>query len=376
MKKKTKLMNALAFVLTFVIGLLIGLFVDYPQVNDSEFAGTIGKVNNYRNVKATEADIKLKNDLVANKEMQKSMDNYLTFYYTQSVEFGKTIEFAVEQAKAVEPFNANYESQISAVENYGKFLEETRKELLLSSKVCNSLDVSSPLMMRNAIARANNIISQMSYRNSTLINFIDTLGAFIEVSGASSYPGLNKAHSLLLYNQVGTSLATNNKALLKYFDKKKLYTSNIESPTTNIKEVVFKDIEELNLILIAADREKLGVIFSDQEKLSMMSNDQEMLGTIIWPRCLFNDAEKLGSVFQFDTERLGLINDAEKLGTGFSDTEKLGRIMDSEKLGLVIMFDAENLGRFKINDAEKLGSLFPDTEKLGIFFDSENLGLI
>lgn len=345
MKKNKKLISALAYVLTFVIGLLIGLFVDYPQVNESEFLGTIGKVNNYRNVKATKADIKLKNDLVANKKMLKTVQSYLTYYYAQSMEFSNNISFAIEQAKSVEPFSSKYKTQISAVENYGKFLEETRKELLLSIKIYNSLDASSPIMMRNTISRANNIISQMSYRNSTLINFIDTLDTFIKENGEKSYLGLNSAYNLLLSNQIGSSLATKNKALQNYLNKKTLYSTDVESPSINIPDVMIKDIDELSAILPIMDVEKLG-----------FANDKETLET-----AFANDKETL-ELFYTDKEQLGLgypilvAADVEMIGSNLK--------FDSEKLGMIGAFDSEKLGIIGAFDAEKLGTVFNDSEKL------------
>ena len=355
MKKNNKLMMALAIVATFIVGFLAGLFIEYPKVNQDEISGTIGKVNNYRNTKATEADIELQNDLKNDKDMQQSITNYMTFYYSQSMEFGKTVAYVLEQAKEVAKFSTTHKSQIITLENYGKFLDETRKELLLSTLVCKTIDASSPQMIRNAISRANNIISQMNHRNGTLLSFIDELDAFILQNGRMTYPGLDRAHDLLVYNQIGSSLATKNKVLIKYFDKKKLYADNLDITPTDVKAMVIRDLEALNAI-IPADMEQLGLVY-DQEKLGLKDNeklgwwDNERLGSFsndveVLSGIIFLDAEKLGGVEIADSEKLGTrLMDSEKLSDVYTDTEILkGGFWDNEKLGLVLLWDNENLG--------------------------------
>lgn len=377
MKKNSKLLMALAIVATFIVGLLLGLFIEYPKVNQDEISGTIGKVSNYRNSKATEADIELQNDLKTDRKMQQSVSTYMTFYYTKSIEFGKTIVFAVEQAKADKAFAEKHVAQIEAVEKYAEFLAATRKDLLMATLVCQSVEASSPEMLRNAIAQANNIIAQMNHRNSTVISFIESLDAYILKTGRAANENLNRAHDLLVYNQIGSSVVTKDKVLMKYFNKKQLFAKETKITPVDIKGSMIKDLETLNTVYYT-DMEKLG--FCDKENLGLKSdtdelglfmiNDNEKLGFVI------ADMEILGSIIAFDAEKLGAgYTDKEKLGTGFTDTEKLSvNFTDTEKLGMAYQ-DIEKLGIF---DAEKLGDIeLLDVEKLGTrLLDNENLGVI
>ncbi len=347
MKNKRNLITALVIVFTFVAGYLVGLFVDYPHVNRDEVSGTIGRVSNYRNTKATEADIELRNDLLTDTIMQKSVAQYMSFYYAKSLEFAKTIVYAVEQAKAEEAFAAQHATQIEVMKKYASFLENSRKDLLMATLVCQSVEESSPEMLRNAITQANNIIAQMNHRNGAVISFIESLDAYILKTGRAANENLNRAHDLLVFNQIGASIATRDKVMLKYFDKKQLFAKDVQTTPADIKGNMVKDMETLNK-----------VYYTDMEKLGFL--DKETLG--------FFDTEKLGYFVQ---------NDIEKLGLGFFDAEKLGGIIafDSEKLG-VGFFDAEKLGA-GFTDAEKLGTGFTDAEKLGAgFTDAEKLGSI
>jgi len=359
MKKRTNLLIVSAIVLALIVGFVIGLSVEYPRIDEDGVSGTIGKVKNYRNTKATEADIELKNGLIADTAMLSAIRNYMTFHYIKLVKWGENIDFAVKEARANEAFKNQSASQIAALDHYGKLLATARQNLLMTVMICRSADEASPALLRRSIIQANNLITQVNYGNKKVISFIDALDAFIREKGTAAHPELNRAHDLLSINQVGASLLTNDKVVLKYFDKKRLYSKDLKSPGTDIKEIVVRDMKSLAV----ADIETLG--FLDAEQLGM-SWDQEKLG--------FLDADNLGGIGALDAEKLSgfVISDSEKLaGIECLDAEQLGRIMDAEKLGAVN--DAEKLGGFW--DGEKLGTGYSDSEKLGTFMDTESLGV-
>jgi hypothetical protein len=274
--------------------------------------------------------------------MRHSVKNFMNFYYVRALELGKNIDFAVAEASKNESFKNTSAPEITALENYGKFLGAARKDLLVAVAACESAKEADPAFLRNAIAQANNIVAQMNYRNSAVLNFITGLDAFIQETGTDKNTALNKAHDLLVYNEVASSLVLKDKAVLKFFDKKKLYSKDLTTNPVNVAENIQKDMEQLNFL----DTEKLGTVW-----------DAEQLGTRIL------DTEKLGSITFFDAEKLG----------SFRDTEQLGGItfFDTEKLGRTILWDTEELG-FSRLDSENLGAW--DSEKLGACLDSELLG--
>ncbi|MDX9880997.1 MAG: hypothetical protein RBS73_02960, partial [Prolixibacteraceae bacterium] len=94
MKKSKNLFVIFGIIAALVAGFLIGISVEYPRLNNDELSGTIGKVSNYRNTKVTEADIELKNDLLADSVMRHSVKNFMNFYYVRALELGKNIDFA------------------------------------------------------------------------------------------------------------------------------------------------------------------------------------------------------------------------------------------------------------------------------------------
>ncbi|MDD4771825.1 MAG: hypothetical protein PHQ26_10165 [Bacteroidales bacterium] len=337
MKTNSKLMIGFAIVAALIVGFLIGLFVEYPKVDPDQLSGTIGRVSNYRNAKATEADIELKNDLLTDTLLQKNLQAYLGFYYTKSLEFAKNITYAIDEANQEKAFATQHVHQLEAMQQYAAFLQTSRKDLLMAILLSQSLDQSTPELLRNAIAQGNNVIAQMNHRNSSVVDFIERLEAYLLNTDGRSNGGLNRAHDLLVYNQISASIVTKDKVMLKYLDKKPLFEKNIQNTMTDVQACMSSDLDEMK---------------------GLLASDSETLG--LW------DAEVLGNrAGGFDAEKLSSFWDVEKLGIGFYDVENLGGVtaLDAEKLG-AMYFDAEKLGT-GFTDAEALGAGFTDTEKLG-----------
>lgn len=353
MKKKSKLIGSLAFVLTFVAGYALGLLLDMPNIDSNQASGTIGRVNNYRNAKATEKDIALKEGLLNDKKQQEAMVNYLNYYYAKSLAYAQTTAFALEQAAAVPAFTSACD-KLDAMKEYGQFLETSRKLVLMASLHCQSVESADPSALRNSLNQASNMIARMNQYQPMLITFMDQLDDFLLKNGSKNYTGLSQVHDQLLFDQVGSVLMSKDKVLANYLSNKRMYAADAQDKPVDVKAALLLDVKTLDASY-PRDMEKLG--YWDKESLGL--KDTEELG--------FWDNEKLLGALLYDVEQLGSFWDAEKLGAGFTDAEKLGTgFTDVEKLGT------------GFTDAEKLGVGFFDAEKLGriMALDSETLGLI
>ncbi len=324
MKKKTNLLIAFAILIAFTLGFLIGITIEYPQVDHDEISGTIGKVNNYRNTKITEGDIRLKNELLADTSLQRSVKNYMNFFYVRALELENNIGFAVKEASAVAQFKINNANQIMALESYGKFLSAARQDLLFAVVACQTPEETEPSLLSHSIAQAKNIIAQLNYRSKAVLNFIMQLDLFIQETKTGSFPGLKKAHDLLAYNEMVSSVVLNDQVLLKFFEKKKLFDSNLESPgKINVREAIKQDMEKLNIPGHFADAEKLN-----------LNNIQESLNIF--------DVEIFRATVRQDAEHLGFL-DEETLKANFPDAEKLGGKYPYDAAKLQDFMDSETL---------------------------------
>lgn len=64
MKNRHVRLTIFTAILALIAGIFIGLFLANFTSDDEHLGGTIGKVDRYRNVKVTEDDVLLRNELV------------------------------------------------------------------------------------------------------------------------------------------------------------------------------------------------------------------------------------------------------------------------------------------------------------------------
>ncbi|HCV15102.1 MAG TPA: hypothetical protein DF637_02035 [Rikenellaceae bacterium] len=286
------------------------------------------------------------------------MKSYLNFYYANALDLGDKIELAVNESKSNADFSTKYNDNIAAIQRYGQFLNSSRTDLLMMLVLCNDPQSSNAVLLKNFTVQINNIVTRTNYYRSSIIDYINIVENYISENPKESVKGLEKAHDLLTYNQAITAAITNDKVLIKYLEKKRIFATQAESDGINtIQNKIEADKLQLKSFW---DSEKLGTGFTDFEKLGFM------------------DIEQMGRIIAFDSEKLGAgFSDSEKLGTDFTDSEKLG-FLDVEKLGRIIAFDSEKLGLWSNISSAELGKqpLLWDNERLGGFFDSEKLGII
>ena len=159
MKTRTKFFIAFAFVLALIAGFLLGTMVNLPSADKSDLTGTIGKVNNYRNVKISKNDIKLRSELLNNDELCQQMKRYFTFHYAFNVQLATNIDLAVKASDAVQEFSGKYENEIKSLTGVNTYLNEVRKDYLLLLACDGQMVSRFPVRSRApSSSRAANII--------------------------------------------------------------------------------------------------------------------------------------------------------------------------------------------------------------------------
>jgi len=320
MKTKSNIFVASAILLALVAGFLIGISVNYPKIDSDKLSGTVGKVNNYRNAKASEEDIRLRDQIVTDTLMASNIMKYMQLQYVKAVQLSAVLNQAAAEIEKEKNFKAKNPELLSSVEKFRTFLETSKPNFLLTVVACSNAKGINPVLLRHSVTRAKETIAQMNYGNNAVLNLISGLEQYI-TKEKSADKQIKLAHDLLVRNQVGNALVFQDKVLMKYFDKKVMFGSVMPATNAvNIEESVIKDMESLKGIEIE-DSERLGAGFTDQEKLgfdsfeklSSMMNDISSLGMMDIEHLGIYDVEKLGLI-AFDSETLGLVNDMESLG--------------------------------------------------------------
>ncbi|MFA6325726.1 MAG: hypothetical protein WCX21_01080 [Bacteroidales bacterium] len=388
MKKRNGLLLTLAVIASLAIGFLIGIMVDIPKTDNTQVAGTIGKIQNYKNVKITEQDIQLKNELMADSVLLKAIGNYFNYYYVSAVSQGDRIKYALKELDPEQEFKAFSGMTLTEFAGYGTFLENARKDLMLAIALCKFPNDVHPVLLRNAITQANNVIAQMNYRKQAVLNLIDNLDTFIGQKGKDVPVVLANVHAVLSCDQIINAVALNDKVVLKYFDRKKLYTTEIKASSladmqgssSVLQGYIIHDAAILKDQMIGSSS-SLGIdpIQLDQENLGFLIEDAALIGTQFLLDAgnlqgFIGSASELGyfvvgSVFQ-NLENLGIIYTHQDAAGNLSlisvveDSQSLGTVafMDAQSLGLLVFDNAETLGLCSIS---QLGSFMNSTAQIG-----------
>ena len=388
MKKRNGLLLTLAVIASLAIGFLIGIMVDIPKTDNTQVAGTIGKIQNYKNVKITEQDIQLKNELLADSVLLKAIGNYFNYYYVSAVSQGDRIKYALKELDPEQEFKAFSGMTLTEFAGYGTFLENARKDLMLAIALCKFPNDVHPVLLRNAITQANNVIAQMNYRKQAVLNLIDNLDTFIGQKGKDVPVVLANVHAVLSCDQIINAVALNDKVVLKYFDRKKLYTTEIKASSladmqgssSVLQGYIIHDAAILKDQMIGSSS-SLGIdpVQLDQENLGFLIEDAALIGTQFLLDAgnlqgFIGSASELGyfvvgSVFQ-NLENLGIIYTHQDAAGNLSlisvveDSQSLGTVafMDAQSLGLLVFDNAETLGLCSIS---QLGSFMNSTAQIG-----------
>jgi len=359
--KKNKFLTYLIPVITLVIGFLAGLLVNYPPTDESELAGTVGKLNNYRNVKVSENDLLLRNELLDDTELAGQLQRYLSLHFLNTADLSEKVNTAVSAARSAVEFNTLHSQVVDDLAQLGLYLGEARKDLLLALSALDNLAETDQQSLGLLLNNATNALAQVNFREQKVLDFTEAAGTFLNEKGSSNFPALAQSHDLLLLTQVRSALLSQDKLKLKALDGETLLTT--KDSLVNLLALNGDQLKQLAL----NDLNGLGNLVTDKEKL-LSTLDVERLGLLSKPENLglSSDKDKLGQ--SSDKEKLGYSQDRDKLGEAL-DKEKLGYSQDKDKLGL--SGDKDKLG--VIVDSQKLNN-FLNQSAIGSSFDKEKLG--
>lgn len=353
MKTNSKSLAIVALVfISLTAGFLVGILVDFPKTDNTQLAGTIGRVQNYKNVKVTQEDIELKNDLVSDTLILKAISTYFNYYYVRAVSQGEKIRYALEALENQDTYKENAGVLLQDIARYATFLENARLDLLQAIAVVTFPTEVHPVMMRNTIVQANNVISQISYRKQAVLDLTDNLGTYLEKQGKEANASLASVHTVLTMEQITNAITLNDKVVLKYFEKKKIFTEQIQgSFATDLQVAVIADAQKLGLALFEVD--PMGLLVEDATNIGshfllnslelnpflQNMNDLGYIGTVAYESDnsirVFMNMEDLSLKVVMDSQQLGSVRNFEELG--FLNENQLNFVIRSEDLGINLL---------------------------------------
>lgn len=268
MKKLTLLQVSLFALLTFVGGLLVGSMIDMPLFEKEKLSGSIGKVDRYRNVKVTEDDILLRNELVEDTAKRRQYERYLLFYYYKSLKVSFDVDEVLKKTTEVEDFATTYYPYMNALESFRTFLEPAREDILFAMSVIVSLDESSNVPVIGYLNQAQNAIARIKNNETVLLNLMNAIITFKESNPEGKYEALDDAHDIISISLLQSAILTQNKPMLSYLDKKKLLNDK-----EGIKELIADNqLKQLFKDQLAIDIQTLGIDYTDSFRLIIVTD--------------------------------------------------------------------------------------------------------
>lgn len=328
MKSNNVIPVSIGVLLGLAAGLIIGLMLTNPGLSLMEVAGTIGKVDKYRNVKITQEDIALRDDLLADAALRESYRNYLIFEYASNVKMADDIQFALSSVHADAAFRGANRKAVEDLQEFVLFLDNARLQILEAIGVLDELNEKDRVAVRTALNDAGNALAQTVYRATVVADFITCIEHFMGRQGQAVSAELAHAHDLLFMNLLSSCLMREDRAVLHFLMERDLL-SNDENLSMSQEDFFQR---------LSADAGKIPSVNPERIRQAMdpsvvaMGLDFRLLGNLA-------DAQRLGIVV--DAQRLGTVMDAQRLGT-VMDAQRLGITMDSQRLG--INFDSQKLG--------------------------------
>ncbi len=350
--------NKIKFVfMGLIVGLLIGLATGLALMNPGmtgmsvwEAAGTIGRVDQYRNVRVTEADIELRNELLADETMREAYRNYLAYEYAANIKMGDDLRFAILAGREHDGFRSNNARTLDRMEDYAIFLDNARLRILEAIGTISELSDRDRVAIRTVLNSAGNAIAQTQLRNSVVFDFMLDVEDFFKINPKTEFPQLALAHDQLFANMLMHNIVNDNRPVLEHLLAKEVMDEDGEFAqldTETLRGQVIKDVANLG------DIANLGA-FKSEALLALAITDIAALNN----NFRVQDAEHLRNYLVLDVSQLRSV--------GVLDAETLRSVtaLESEQFNAVVaLLDGVQLDDMSESDLEQLEA-FKDAELL------------
>jgi len=344
MKKNAKLQTIIIAAAALMVGFLSGFYMDNLPPDGDDLAGTIGKVDRYRNVQVTENDIQLRNELVGDTAKLLQYKKYLTYFYLQAELTQKDIEAVLDKTKNEGDFSQKNQQAILNLQAYNEYLKTARTDIMSALKTIAELNASEDIPVIVYLNLAQNAIARIQSNETMLIYYMSAIEDYVAANKETDYPELADAHDLLALHTIEAAMMMDNKPVLKYLDKKELMNDAEGLKIFRISSAVSLSSDHMN-----------SAIAMDSERLKC---DAETLKAVIGSNPVIMDH------FMGSTDRLNLMGTIGELNsqTSLHALEQMG--------SAALMFDVEKMNWALLYDVETMNDIVNMESKLGITFNN------
>lgn len=278
MKTKQVATIVITLLIGFSTGLMSGIVLMKPDAEISDAAGSIGRLDQYRNVQTSAEDIQLRNDLLDDTELRALFLDYLKAHYAGMIRMSDDIQFAITGIDAVPEFEIKTGRTVENLRAYHKFLGNARIRMLAAISLLEIMDETSEVAIHSAMRDAMNAMAQTSHRSDVLYRFIRQVENFAASATEEESEVLLNAHDRFLMNLISLNLMNGNRAALEQLLAKS--PAGTETRETGMEETLQQGVSLDSEQLAFFDSEQLGTLW-DSEQLQYFLTASEQLNAII-----------------------------------------------------------------------------------------------
>ncbi len=340
MKKLSPIQFSFVFIIALLLGILVGIRLETFKGTNNQLAGTIGKVDRYRNVKVTQNDLLLRNELVEDSVKRLQYEKYLLIYYYQSLNTQNDLGHVLALTDSVPEFQKTYYPYSDALKTFSQFLELAREDILYALNVILDIDGQAEVPIIEYLNMAQNAIARIQAQNSVMLNYMNAIETFLQ-SEEILTQRLADAHDILYLNMLQAAIFTHNKPVLTYLDEMKL-----RNDKEGVKELMAETRVKSQLLgYYNEDVKKLKNHFSDKSESSLNLHSFDQLNIEV-----NNSIHILGGAminvidFTLGTDAIGYVDIVE---SHLLSEESLGfeytRLFSNSGLDLVILLNNDKI---------------------------------
>jgi hypothetical protein len=224
MKKSTSI---ILIVVAVVVGYFLGTIIGIPSLNPNDAKGTISKASKLNNSAITETDIRLRDDIVSDKQMQQNLNDYMALCYMNQASYDAALREAIANAKDVkdlapsvakmnnsQKLNNNVGTSVYAFMSDLAALRTNDKKALKS----NSFSVN----LRNSIFAINTLKMDMDNTAEVLSDF----DSYIKANSKADVKRLEYSRDLLKKSATSMAQLSNDRIRMDYLNKLANYYSD------------------------------------------------------------------------------------------------------------------------------------------------------
>ena len=210
MKKNNQKSTILIAVVALFAGFFIGVFFSGGTFTESEMAGTIGRLDNQRNVQITEDDIRLRNEIADNLELRDVYVDFLNYFYMKALRTSQNLYDIMQKAEQVEAFSEVYANHEPALKTYESFLDVARTDILQASSTLMNIERQQNVPVVELLNQANNAIHRIRSHDNALFNFMQDVNAFLQAQD-TFYEEIADVHDMIYFHSIESAMVYDNK---------------------------------------------------------------------------------------------------------------------------------------------------------------------